>query len=169
MINKRGPVELSKHCFDICETLKTVINERNTDELSELVRMTLKEIEMFIYFLLPRLLLISNDFRRMHNIEGILKRGSDAPKIRFDEEEADSHRKEIQRILHALIAPGSLHDGNGVIESTIPTAPVHSGVATAIYFSESSASSAPPIPILCPELVVFRPIPSFSTPQHMDA
>jgi len=44
MINDKDSVELSEYCFNVCEALKTVIRGRNTDDLSEPVRMALENL-----------------------------------------------------------------------------------------------------------------------------
>lgn len=44
MINKKDSAKLSEFCFEMCETLKTVIQGGNTDELSESMKVALMEI-----------------------------------------------------------------------------------------------------------------------------
>ena len=41
-------MELSEYCFNMCETLKTAIQGRDVDDLSESERMAFKELERCI-------------------------------------------------------------------------------------------------------------------------
>ena len=41
-------MELSEYCFNMCETLKTAIQGKDVDDLSESERMAFKELERCI-------------------------------------------------------------------------------------------------------------------------
>ena len=45
MINDEGSIELSKHCFDMCETLETAIQGKGVGDLSEPMKMALEDSE----------------------------------------------------------------------------------------------------------------------------
>jgi len=45
MIDDRDSVQLSEYCFDVCEVLKTAVQGRNVDSLSESVRAALEDLE----------------------------------------------------------------------------------------------------------------------------
>lgn len=41
-------MQLSDHCFNVCEALKTAIREENMDDLSEPVRIALEDLGRFV-------------------------------------------------------------------------------------------------------------------------
>lgn len=45
MIDDEDSVQLSRYCFDVCKVLKTVVQGKNTDDLGELVRTALGDLE----------------------------------------------------------------------------------------------------------------------------
>jgi hypothetical protein len=45
MADKQDYMQLSEHCFGICETLKTAIQGKNADDLNESVRTALEDLE----------------------------------------------------------------------------------------------------------------------------
>ena len=92
-------------------------------------------------------MLTSSNFRHIHEIEHILRKGADALRPRYNKERVDSHRVEIQQKLYALTAPSSPPDGNNVVESTIPMVPVHSSNTATTSLAENGMLSVPPIPI----------------------
>lgn len=46
-------MELSEYCFNMCVTLKTAIQGKDADDLSEPARMGLKELERYIDYPSP--------------------------------------------------------------------------------------------------------------------
>ena len=51
MIDDRYIVHLSKYCFNVCETLKNMIQGRNRSDLNELEKMTLEDLERCVHCL----------------------------------------------------------------------------------------------------------------------
>jgi hypothetical protein len=43
MIDDKDSVQLSEDCFSVCEALKAVIQEKNTDDLNESIKMALED------------------------------------------------------------------------------------------------------------------------------
>lgn len=57
-------------------------------------------------------MLTSGDFRRIRELERILRRGADAPRPKYNKERIDSHRVEIQQIIHGLTATTPLAESS---------------------------------------------------------
>ena len=81
----------------------------------------------------------SGDFRRIRELERILRRGTDALKPKYNKERIDSHRVEIQQILHDLTVPMHSPDGNNIVEGTIHIAQVLRGDTATTSLAESSS------------------------------
>ncbi|KAF9643955.1 hypothetical protein BDM02DRAFT_3175321 [Thelephora ganbajun] len=91
MINNKDSVQLSEHCFSVCEALKTAIQGKNADGLNESVRTALEDSE-----------------RVMREIKRTLRKGASTPHAKYDKGRVESHVPKIQQILdalHALTSP----------------------------------------------------------------
>jgi len=49
IVNHKDSVRLSEYCFSICEAMKTVIREKNTDDLNESARIALEVSARCVY------------------------------------------------------------------------------------------------------------------------
>jgi len=47
-VDDKDSAQLSEYCFSVCETLELAIRGKSADDLSESVRMALKEIERYV-------------------------------------------------------------------------------------------------------------------------
>jgi hypothetical protein len=139
-MDSEGSVQLSEYCFNICDALKTTIQGKSADELSEPVRMALVDLDRCVGW--PRTVCFpTNNSSVICGIERTLRRGANIPHMEYDEGKVVEHKLEIQRLLSVLNAPNlPLDETLGAGER----ASRHDPATTSA--SESGTPSSPPSP-----------------------
>ena len=138
MIDSNDSVQLSGYCFDVCEILRTVIQGRNPEDLSERVRMAVGDLERCV----DQLLILSpsplSNSRVMCKIELTLRRGMNAPHIEYNKGEIEGYKLEIQGILGTLNLDGNLTVGEHT-PRPVPTVPYDAATTSAFWSGTPSA------------------------------
>jgi hypothetical protein len=103
MIDDKDSVQLFEYCFSVRETLKSAIQGVKPDDLNESGKVVMEDLEMYVDWPWPLLLMIPNNFRVMHDTEHALRMGTaTTPHIEHDKERVKIYAQDIQRILGTL-------------------------------------------------------------------
>jgi len=105
MTDNEDSVQLSKYCFNICETLKTTAQGMSPGDLNYSARVALEELERcagWSFWSSP--LTISSDSRLTHEIERILRIRASSPHTDYVKEVED-YKFGIKQALGVLNAP----------------------------------------------------------------
>lgn len=150
MVDNNDSVQLSGYCFGACEVLKTVVQGRNTDDLSEYGRMELEDLERCVVS--PQAFLLSqSNSRVLSRIERALRRGANIPHAGYNKDEVEGYKLEIQGIVGTLNVP---FDENPTMDESGPQpSPCDPHDAAVNSVSGRGTSSAPPSPVLCGILI----------------
>lgn len=116
-IDNKDSVQLSKFCFDACETLKSAIQGKNAEDLNESENLATEDLERCVDQSRPFPLAIPNNSRVMLRVEASLRRVASTPHTKYNQRKFEGYVQEIQQILSTLSAPDSpLGEGPGAGE-----------------------------------------------------
>ena len=139
MISDNDSVQLSDHCFSVCEALKAMIQERTSD-FGESAKAALEKLERYVIWAIycPRPC-FNGAPRVIHEIERTLRTGANTSRIGYDKGKIDGHKLEIRRILDALDIRNPSLNANRPDDSVVERAFEHLSLDS----RDTPAASAP--------------------------